>query len=44
MGSIEFPIGVAPIPMGKMLLVNHNPYNLKQKEHSLVSTKKGEIT
>lgn len=43
MGCLEVPTGAVLILVGKMVIVNHDPYNLKQKGLSLVSTSRGEI-
>lgn len=42
-GTNESPAGVTPILVGKLVLVNHDPHNLKQKGLSPVTTKRGEI-
>lgn len=42
-GTNEFPTGATPIPIGKLMLINHDLKNLKQKGHSPVSFKTGEI-
>lgn len=43
MGFLEILVGVAPIPTGKIVVKNYDPYNLEQKKLSPISTDKEEI-
>lgn len=39
----EFSVGATPIPVGKTVLVNYDPHNLRQNGLSLIAMKKVEI-
>lgn len=39
----EIPVGTTPVPTVKMVVVNYDLYNLKQKRLSQISTEKEEI-
>lgn len=43
MWFFEIPVGTTPVPTVKMVVVNYDLYNLKQKRLSQISTEKEEI-